>query len=396
MERKSKTHVSGALISIGILLWMGADISRGEITAIPIKGAASQYEVIRIRVPDLESRYRVTQVTYVSDINNNGRVVGTYEMARGGRGLPVWLMKRPFVWDDNTYYEFRGRLYSDDFLGGAKRVNDSDDVILFEDPNSFEELEKDYICSRGEPSRARQLDFVANDINNKGHIAGEDYVRIDRWSDIEICPDSNDFCVACGINDGEVMVGYVKESPDSVVRRPAMWNNDQLTFLEVIEPYDAGYALQINNQDQTIGYLTKTGYRGYSNPCLWVNGHITMLYPLRKVYAINDRGRIVGSDEEKRALLWDDGEIIDLNSLISTDPNDPDDWDRLREAVGINNDDWIIGYGYLNEDRNSVRRTEYAFLARPKQTASADVDDSGVVDFRDFSVFAAQWLEEEK
>lgn len=393
MERKSKTQVSRTLISIGILLWMGADMSRGEIATIPIKGVASQYEVIRIQIPDLgygTSRYLL--MTSVSDITNNGRVVGTYEI--GEVREPLWWTKRPFVWDNGVYYEYRGPLYSDDFFGGSKRINDLNDVIVFEDPNSFEDSEKNYICLRGRPSPV-SLNFIANDINNKGHIVGEEYVRIDR-SDIELCPDINDYCVACGVNDGEVIVGYVKEGPASVVRRPAIWNNGQLTFLEVIEPYDAGYALQINSQNQTIGYLTKTGFRGYSNPCLWINGHVTMLYPLRKVYAINDHGRIVGADEEKKALLWDDGEVIDLNSLISTDPNDPSDWDRLNKAVGINNDDWIIGYGYLNEDRNRILRREHAFLARPKQPANADIDNNGVVDFRDYSILAAQWLEEKQ
>lgn len=387
MGRKSRIQINLIKEAKKILKGLACSAAVGLALALPVK--ATQYEVIKIEVPHLG--YELTR-TFVSDINNNGRVVGTYQIfERMRKG-----MKRPFVWDNNMFYEYKGSLFSDDFFGGSRAVNDSKDVIIFKDPNSLESLERDYICFWGRPSDAWPIDFVANDINNKRYVAGENYYAPIARSDIEICPDSNDFCVAYGINDDEIMVGYVKESPDSSIRRPSMWKDGQLTLLPLLDPYEGGYALKINNQNQTIGYLTKAGYRGYSITCLWDNGSITKLSPLTEVYGINDYGRIVGSDEGRKALVWDNGEVIDLNSLVSTDPNNPNAWDRLNEAVGINNNDWIIGYGYLNEDRDRIVRKTYAFLARPKQHPNADIDNNGIVNFKDFAILAEQWMQEKE
>lgn len=61
--------------------------------------------------------------------------------------------------------------------------------------------------------------------------------------------------------------------------------------------------------------------------------------------SINNAGQIVGfsytPDSEQRAVLWEDGNLIDLNGLISGDAG----W-KLASAAKINNRGQIVGTGY--------------------------------------------------
>lgn len=84
-------------------------------------------------------------------------------------------------------------------------------------------------------------------------------------------------------------------------------------------------------------------------------------------YSINNNGQIVGSSEngesngnppghyparKRRAVLWQNGVITDLNTLIPADTG----WE-LTEAKSINDAGQITGIGTLNGERRGFRIT---------------------------------------
>lgn len=78
-------------------------------------------------------------------------------------------------------------------------------------------------------------------------------------------------------------------------------------------------------------------------------------------YGINNTGQIVGfSDTSKgnHAVMWHNGVLTDLNSLIGVSGDDSGKW-RLIEAYGINDHGQIVGWGKNPEG------DDHAFLLTP-------------------------------
>lgn len=79
-----------------------------------------------------------------------------------------------------------------------------------------------------------------------------------------------------------------------------------------------------------------------------------------KAWSINDRGQVVGilledggRDYQYNAVMWDNGELIDLNSFLPTNSG----W-ILLEATDINEAGQIVGAGLINGE-------QHAFLLTP-------------------------------
>jgi probable HAF family extracellular repeat protein len=114
---------------------------------------------------------------------------------------------------------------------------------------------------------------------------------------------SGDGSVATGINDAGQIVGTsgLKDGHN----RAFLWEKDELTNLGVLpEGGDSSYAADINSAGQVVGLVE--GYGGY--------------------------GRV--------AFLWQNGTMIDLNTLIPSDSG----W-TLLGAWGINDAGQIVGFG---------------------------------------------------
>jgi probable HAF family extracellular repeat protein len=109
-------------------------------------------------------------------------------------------------------------------------------------------------------------------------------------------------------------------------------------------------AFTVNREGQVIGVAT-TANEAQSHGFLYFNGTLTDLGTLggdnSYVYAINNAGQIVGysslADGTVHAFLWQNGQMVDLNSLLPAGSG----WE-LQIAQFINDAGRIVGTGTLN------------------------------------------------
>ena len=139
----------------------------------------------------------------------------------------------------------------------------------------------------------------------------------------------------------------------------------------------------INNSGQVVGESdtdpADTGGNNLTRAFLWENGNMTDLGGLvsdgfSAASGINDNSDVVGwatdSDNQRRAALFKDGEVYDLNDLICTVNEDGTTYAptvTLTEARDINEDGWIVGWGSARGSTNTGTR---GFLLIPM-----DADD---------------------
>ena len=200
-------------------------------------------------------------------------------------------------------------------------------------------------------------------INNQGQVIGNEYdssYGCDRpfiWCNGErrylIGDVGNSGCSA--INDLGQVVGRA-DFPDTM-GNAFLWEGDTLSDLGC--PYDLGAqfsaAGDINNHGQVVGSSALFTYRAL----LWQDGDIIDLGSLggrfNEALGINDLGQIVGKSDvnnQSHAFLWESGNMIDLNQTTLNES----DW-TLLEARDINNSGQIIGDGLINGQRRAFLLT---------------------------------------
>ncbi|MCW5557440.1 MAG: hypothetical protein KIT22_06380 [Verrucomicrobiae bacterium] len=166
------------------------------------------------------------------------------------------------------------------------------------------------------------------------------------FDDAQLIPLSLD--AAEDINDAGVVVG-------SSQQRAATWSDGVVSLLNLDESFGnlvESTARAINSSGQIAGILrygSKTSSQSWERGFLWLNGSTTLVGPVEgqftRLVDINDSGVAVGNVEtsfERRAVIYRDGELIDLNALI------PSAGWVLEEAQAINNAGQIVGLGSLN------------------------------------------------
>jgi probable HAF family extracellular repeat protein len=219
---------------------------------------------------------------------------------------------------------------------------------------------------------------VANMINNRGEAVG--YAEKDRrdggcpvdqfepviWKDGKIKQlhtfpgDPNG--VAAWINDKGQVVGAsgtcAPFNPNSglylLEAHALLWQGDTVTDLGNLGGTGAGagnHACAINNHGQVVGH-SDLPFNATFHGFLWTReSGMQDLGALTGDFAsvalgINDRGEAVGAsigDSGPRAFLWENGEMIDLNTLIPASTGL-----TLLVAQSINADGQIVGFGVTN------------------------------------------------
>jgi len=146
-----------------------------------------------------------------------------------------------------------------------------------------------------------------------------------------------------GINDNGQIVGVFLTAEG----RPHayLYDGGLMTDLGTLGGYGS-YPYDINNRGQVVGYSQAPG--GTTHAFVYENGVISDLGTLpgtRFGYArsINESGQIVGFAEGAHSMipfLYDQGQMVDLNSLIPADSG----W-TLQYAYSINDAGQIVGTG---------------------------------------------------
>ena len=197
-------------------------------------------------------------------------------------------------------------------------------------------------------------------INNAGQIAGSANNDLDQrrpvlWDNAGIHEQSMLYGVALGMNNSGQIVGMTRNAGTD---HAMLWSNGVGQDLGIFGGSGGSIANAINDKGQ-VNILTRVGTNMYN--AIWSNGVLQDRLPdlgsgTTSVSGMNNAGQLVGSmgmgGSSLHAILWQDGAIIDLNSLV-----EGTGW-TLECATDINDKGQIIGYGTKDTGR-------YAFLLTP-------------------------------
>ena len=145
---------------------------------------------------------------------------------------------------------------------------------------------------------------------------------------------------ARGINNSGQLVGWAYVP----TQRAVLYSDGKVTWSGSLPGDIESYANGINDSGQIVG--NSSSYRGF----LYSGGVMSDIGTLGGLYsdarAINNNGQVVGYAQAdsginapEYAILYSNGRMTDLNSLISTIPG----W-KLTEANAINDYGQIVGY----------------------------------------------------
>lgn len=167
---------------------------------------------------------------------------------------------------------------------------------------------------------------------------------------------------ASAINDNSQIVGDSEfaSGPDPVLGFPPfhafVWDKGVMTDLQAFPDAKLSIALGNNNAGQIVGLSTIPGDADF-HTAVWSKGTLTDLGTFpgdsdSNANAINGRGQIVGASggpNTMRAMLWENGVGIDLNTLIPASSG----W-QLLYADDINARGQITGWGIHDTNPNGL------------------------------------------
>ena len=312
---------------------------------------------VSYRLRQIDANPPGTLPIFVTDLNDKGVVVGLSDAGNT-------TARHAFLWRHGKYVDLNARI-DGAVVSQASGLNNRSEVIgVYFDAQG---TERNFLLRKG---KFIQVDCSAEDINNRGWIAGLPCI----WDSgrVTILPPLQDAGSAGvsqvrEINDRGVVVGTSSLAPFSL--RAVIWEKGQIMNLGVLPGFFDSRGRGINNRGQVIGTLegglSTSGF-------LWEDGVMTLLPRLapEKVSAplsINDVGEIVGISEFPQgggaaATLWDDErQVFDLNELIrSNDPLRP--FVRVQSALLINNRGQIVATGV--DSRDPTRNGMYLLSPR--------------------------------
>lgn len=302
---------------------------------------------------------------FVSAINETGAFAGE---KTNSSGLPTQMA----IWS-NGQEEIINESKID--LGSVLDFNNKFQILTYERNNSNHGV----IYDNGSLINLPTLGGVAAtqfDLNNFGQVAGYSTtprgmgfyeVHATRWdnsSPVDLGTIKGNFTSnAYALNDNGNVVG-------SSGANAVLWAENKSIVLDKLQGTQEAKATDINNFGQIIG----TSFMGMSNPPIatfWDNGSAsaTTIGTLGGLYSyahsINDLSQIVGyssiiddGNQITRGFIWEDGHIVDINSLIDNQFINSNF--IISEARQITNNGLILATGY-----NTADGSQHDFLLRP-------------------------------
>ncbi len=295
------------------------------------------------------------------DINNDVQVVGSSTIS-GEKELAA------FIWQEGSMVALpaTGFLTSE-----ALAINDSGLIAGTALSGTGETAEQwPLLWSAETVTKLETIDDApgtARAINDLGLIAGNTLVENDNhlllWqkdSLSQTIPISGGVGWANGLNGAGQLVGTIERGDE--LSTAFLWQAGSFTDLGTLGG-TSGVANDINEAGQIVGSAGISGDLS-SHAFLWQAGEMQDLGGLSEALSatsransINNLGSIVGQaqlDGEEHAVMWQDGEIIDLNILLPPGT----EWDLLLSAENINDEGWIVGTGLLAGEKRG-------FLLKP-------------------------------
>ena len=296
--------------------------------------------------------------SYGLAINERGQVAGYGRSARGSRA---------FVFSD-------GRVTELSIEGGTNSYATSMNMLgqvagFFQGANG----PRAFLYGQGRGivfSDLADVDHYALGLNNSGWVvgyaedsSGQSAFLFDGNELLELPGLGGSSSVAYGINSAGTVVGSSRAAGQTRARA-VFWAGREISDLSAAVQRGYGWELEEARAINDAGDMTGSGMRnGVREAFLVKNGRITGLGVLPNGlfstgFGLNGSNQVVGVAGMRglygtRAFLWDQGTLIDLNTVLPAGSG----WE-LREARGINNSGQIVGWGNLHGE-------DHAYLISP-------------------------------
>jgi len=235
--------------------------------------------------------------------------------------------------------------------------------------------------------------WVAGFNNLPGNIQHATFFRDGVVKDLNTLGGPNSEVQWPGLNDHNTVVGFAEEAELSPlgehwscsaffptitghICRGFAWHHGRMIAMPTLGG-DNSFATEINNHGRVVGWAETAvhdptchapqvlGFRAV----VWhlQSGHIHELRPLpgdsaSAATAINDRDQVVGISgacdtavggiSARRAVMWDDGQVIDIGGLGGT---------AWNTAMALNNDGVVVGFADSAGDQNGAAPNFHAF-----------------------------------
>jgi probable HAF family extracellular repeat protein len=281
--------------------------------------------------------------SWVSDINNRGQVVGN--------SVPGRRDSRAFLWSNGrtTALPSLGGLYT-----AASAINDRGLIVGASDDAAGRRH-----AVLWEGGQVRDLSLIegrfggAVALNERGQVGINDraFYIWDQGHLVKLGDQPPDiFLGSAGVralNDRGTVVGNLPDvSPTGQYGSTVfVWRNGRLVLLPASgEETYCDQVVAVNERDETAGLMDAAADRCHAARRN-ARGDIVDLGTLGGTFsdamAINDRGQVVGSaalpgDAHQRAVLWEDGRTVDLGVPAGMDDS---------EARAVNGRGEVAGYG---------------------------------------------------
>jgi probable HAF family extracellular repeat protein len=346
-----------AVLSVCVSQWINAQVTY-DVTDLGALGPGS----IALGINDRGDVVGITGAAPHAFLWQKGRMVdlGTLEANLGSA-----------AWSINNFGEI---------AGAAERTQTQDVRVLCQEADlSGSHLCRAVFWNQDHGSFPRELgtfgglDSVAYGINDLHEIAGaadtRDTLHAFLWrggSLIDLGTPRGIDSAALAINNREQLAinAHLSRIVNPKLGEPDyhafLWDRGLFTDLGTLGG-SASFAFGMNNQADVVGYSSLNGDEVF-DAFLWKSGVMLDLGRLpgdffAQASGLNQRSEVVGTSVGvlPRAFVWRDGQIFDLNTLISHDSN----W-VLVLAQAINEHGQIVGGGVHNGEAHAFLLTPHA------------------------------------